>query len=436
MFKNILLLTLGLPLLLLAACATPRPPQWTPVTPTDLNHPLSMKECLTLARKSDLHVTEWKARLESAHAELITARTLPNPTFQPTWENIGLHDAAGASLLESTYGVSYPIFFWWTKGKEVAVARKKLRAEEESVRNDRRGLAREIGTTYIGLLGAARKIRSTEALRKGAQESLRLAEESFKVGLVSGHDVALAQTEVRQSEAELFDARHEEEAQSLAFAFALGADRPALVRIQDEEPRFTKLLPQDAATTATLPPESLLAQALKADPLYAKAQASREAAEAGLQLQYRRRVPLSEASASAGSKSVPEGTGGIFSLDIPIPLFDRNQGGVKKAKAELLAARTEEEKARREVAARLSEAWNAYSVAKQRYEGFAQQIEKSRARLASESNDLFAAGQISYTDLILARREWRQAELAAVSSWQESMADAWKILCELGANDS
>ena len=100
------------------------------------------------------------------------------------------------------------------------------------------------------------------------------------------------------------------------------------------------------------------------------------------------------------------------------------------------AAQAEEETARREVAAGLSEAWKSWRMARNRHKTFSEQIAKDRAQLAGDARDLFAAGRIGYTELLQARREWRQAELSAVESWRASMISAWQVLCHLGYNET
>lgn len=420
--------------LLASSCATPKAPQWKPLTAQELGRKLALEDCLRLARQSNLRQSQWQARLETARAELTAARTLPNPTFSASWEDLGIKDAEGTRLANSTYGLSYPIFFWWTRPKEIAVARRTLVAEQRGVANEQRLLAIEIGTAYFTLLASERKDRAMDALLAEARAALRLAEESFKLGAVSGHDVDLARTEVTQAEAELFDTRRETRAQRLAFAFALGADRPLAVSIT--ETTFT--LPRELAppvTTATLAetvPPALIERALRSDPVYAKARASREAEEAALQLEYRRILPLSEAQGGAARKHDPEGMGHNLSFEIPIPLFNWNQGAIKKARAQLLTAQAEEEQARREAVSGLSEAWETYRTAHVRGTQYSGKITQARTRLALDAQELFASGQMSYTDLLQARREWRQAELAAVDAWSEEMIASWKILCRIG----
>lgn len=424
--------TILLPLLLLAVgCAAPRPPHWKPLTAEELSRPLTLEDSVGLALASDLHATTWRARVAAARADLTTARAIPNPVFTATWEDVGIRDAENKSISTSAYGLNYPIFFWVTRPFEVAAARWKLAAEQHGVRDERRQLAIEIGTSYFGLLAAGHKEKASEDLLHEAREALRLAEESFKLGAVSGHDVALARTEVRQAESELFDARREARAQALTFSFALGADRPIAARVQ--ETTLTLPLDLDRVTTisATLP-EALLARAAERDPALARARAEREAAEQELKLEQLKIIPLHDAVGTAERKNAAEGMGATYAFEVPIPLFDWNKGGIGKARAALLAAQTEEEKARRELASRLSEAWESYNTARTRYETYALRLTADREKLALDAQDLFASGQMSYTDLLQARREWRQTELTAVDSWRERMASAWKIQCEIG----
>lgn len=431
---RLLLLWIILPVTLLAGgCATPKAPRWKPLPASALERPLTLEECVRLAMNSDLHVATWKARVNAARAELTAARALPNPVFSGTWEDVGIRDAEKKSISTSAYGLNYPIFFWVTRPFEVAAARKKLAAEKHGVRDERRQLAIEIGSAYFGLLAADRKVKASEDLLHEAREAQRLAEESFKLGAVAGHDVALARVEARQAESELFDARRETRAQALTFSFALGADRPIAARVQET----TLTLPREIESVTTITdtiPAALLARAAKIDPALAKAQAEREAAEEEVKLERLKVIPLSDAQGTAERKNAAEGMGATYAFEVPIPIFDWNRGGREKAKAALLAAQTEEEKVRRELVARLSEAWESYNTARVRYEAYAKRLMADREKLALDAQDLFASGQMSYTDLLAARREWRQVELTAVESWRERMSSAWKILCEIGDN--
>ncbi len=412
--------------LTLAACATPKPPAWKPLSPQDVASTLTLQDCLRLAMQNDIRAADWRARIQSARAELTAARTLPNPAFGASWDYLGVKYGEGKNISISTYVISFPVFFWWTRDREIAVARKRLSAEQEGVRGDRRRLAIEIGAAYYALLAAGRKTKAQEELLKTAQESQRLAGDSYRVGSAAGHDVELARAETTQAEADLLDARMKNTL-ALAFAFALGADRPVAVHLRDRARDRDFIRRREE--TAPYPPPALV------DRLWAPTRLT-----PGQGVARGRRGSASARTAQDGSSyeatgrpraSTTRGHGYNLARNTH-PAFDWNIGGVRKARAELLAAQTEEERARRAAIAGVTEAWEAWQAARHKYEAYANKIAIARGKLAQDSADLFAAGQIGYADLQQARREWRQSELAAADAWRESMTAAWTMECQGG----
>src|SRR4051812_17373121 len=85
----------------ISGCAPMLPPQpcWNPPPASTWDHPLGFNEALALALESDVSAADWCAREKAAQAELVSAQVLPNPVLGRTWEDIGLKDAAGKSLL-------------------------------------------------------------------------------------------------------------------------------------------------------------------------------------------------------------------------------------------------------------------------------------------------------------------------------------------------
>jgi cobalt-zinc-cadmium efflux system outer membrane protein len=417
--------------LLLGACATaPAPRPWRPTPAERLSAPLSLGDCLNLAFANDVRVAQWRANLQSARADLAATREIPNPSFQATWEDIGLKDAAGQSLATSAYGLDFPIFFWWTRGPETDAARAGVRSRQAANAGEHRQLAREIGTAYYALAAAQRRERFERQLLATEREELRLAQESFKLGDVAQHHVDQAEAELMQAQADLDAAGHECRLQGLALAFALGADRPTPVQARDDDDASSPVLLADLPTSGPLP-QALEREILARDPTLAKARAERQAAEARLAAEQRRRLPLSDAQLLASRKNDPEGMAGLIEFSVPIPLFNWRGAAVRKARAELDAARAAEEQARRDVVARLTDAWERFEYARRHCESSVQPLVRRRASLAQASRDLFAAGQIGYLDLLQAQRDWIQAELAGVEAWNELRTSLWTLRCEM-----
>jgi outer membrane protein TolC len=119
-------------------------------------------------------------------------------------------------------------------------------------------------------------------------------------------------------------------------------------------------------------------------------------------------------------------------LEVPIPLFDWNRAGIRKAQAELQNARAEEEAARRAVVAAASQAWERYRALATQWNQYTEAITDLAQKNEQAAVKLFAAGQIEYDGLLLAQRDNREAQLSALTVWRDVSTAAWTLSCLLG----
>ncbi len=419
---------------LLTACHVPPPPQWKPLDASTLPTPLPLSACLELARTNDVRSAQWKAKLEAARAEIGEAKALPNPTANLTWEDVGVRDALGHHLAQATYGVSYPIFFWWPRSQKITQAEAGRRVVEQTIRSERRELAIQIGSAFFNLVADQRKEKLSEELLKASQESLRLAEKEKSLKTFSDYDVDRARAEAIKGEDDLAEARNQLRLDQLAFAFALGADRPIFPQVADA-PETDSLTLRDAPTDGTMP-DDFIASALEADPDYQRAQNATRAAEAKLIAEQRSAIPLTESTANAGPRTGPEGKSGVFGLDVPLPIFNWNRWGIRKAREELKVAQAEEEEARRSALAKLSEAWERRLAAEAKWKRFAKPLAELSKKNEDSACKLFSAGQISYSDFLLVRRDSKQAQLGEVAAHRDWLTAEWALSCLFGKQDT
>lgn len=426
----------ALGLLFLAAlggCSTPPAPTWQAPAATAFTHPLTLDECLRLAHASDVRAVAWQARLDGARAAITAAGAVPNPALGLTWEGVGLKSAEGQSLQSHALSGSYPLLFWWPRSAKLAAARAGERAEAAGVRSEERQLAAQVGGAFFGLVAGQRRVRIARELEENAREALRLTTKGRDLGLRSAYEVDRAQTELLQAQAESADAASTLRLDRLAFAFALGADRPAFPEVVEDGDAAG--LGDDAGAGPEGLPDDLLAAALHADPDWAKAVALREAAEAQLAVEQRSLLPLADAQASGGAKQEADGLGKLFSLDIPIPLLNWNGGGIQRAAAAVRAAQADEEKARRAVISSLAADWERVRAAVVKWRRFARPLSEQRERLAASAQRLFTAGQLGYADLLTARRDLQQAQQSETDAWRDAAAASWTLACALGRHD-
>lgn len=118
---------------------------------------------------------------------------------------------------------------------------------------------------------------------------------------------------------------------------------------------------------------------------------------------------------------------GAVGLSAPIPVWNRNQGNVRAAKAELGMAIQAVGQAENDLAARVATAFQAYSAARER----AAVYQKELIPRAEESYKLslaaFKGGQFEYLRVTQAERGAAEARLEL----NRSLGEAWKAAAEL-----
>ncbi|MBI1390508.1 MAG: hypothetical protein GC154_18890 [bacterium] len=409
----------------LSGCATttPPPPKWTPLNASEFEQPLTLDRCIELALKNDVQAAQWKARLDAAHSDIQQAKIPPNPTFSPSWDDIGLKDDVGTNLGNLTYGISFPILFWWPRPKKIEAAEANRMVEEAAILAERRQLKIGIATAYFNLTAEQRVVRLNEELLAIADESVRLVSKQVELDLASNLELQRAISERLQAQSDLADARSQLRIDSLAFAFALGADQPYYPILADPDNQFTELTADDGSPITMN--DHILNAALEHDPDLMEKRAATRYALAQLDLEHRNAIPFADVGGSAGPKDAPEGTGSAFSLDIPIPLFDQNQAGISKAEADLLAARAEEEKTRRTAVANLTQAWETYQAQREKWTLYTQALGEKATENAAGARKLFELGRIQYSDLLLAQRDANQTRMNAVNDWRDLCISCW-----------
>jgi len=416
----------------MAGCATtpPKPPEWKPLDIGVLSEPLTLEKSLELVQSADVPAAAWRARLRAAQAELRLAKSIPNPSFNPSWDDLGLRDSGGVHLSNLTYGISFPIFFWWPQAKKIAAAEANRMVEEASIRSDQRQLSLDIGAAYFNLVADQRKIAILENLVGITRENMRLVQKMRQLQSASDFDVARTQSDLLSAESELHDAQNQLRRDQLAFAFALGTDRPFYPKVADCGDQYLHLWTDPSLGKSI--PDDRLASALQSDPDLAKAKATTKVAEADWQVEKRSAFPLADLMGNAGPKDAPEGLGAAAGLDIPIPIFNQNQAGIAKAEAALLAAQTDQEKTRRVAIAKLSTAWEEYQAAVEKWDRYSRRILEFERKNQAAAQKFFEAGQISYLESLQARNQYQKALLNEVDTWKEVSTAAWDLSCLLG----
>jgi cobalt-zinc-cadmium efflux system outer membrane protein len=412
------------------ALRTPAPPKWNSVDTSSLESQLTFEKCLDLAKNNNIRVVQWKARLDAAHAELRQSKIFPNPSLGISWEDIGLTDEIGEDISSVTYGISYPILFWWTYPEKIKAAKLNKLAEETAVLSEQRQLEIEVASAYFNIVADQQKAVLAEDIAKAYREFFRLSQKQNQQGDISGFNMEQARLEMLKAESELKDMQNTLAADRMSFAFALGADHPFYPVLADCGEKY--IYPEGVPINKEDLTEEELNSGLQKDYDYMEKQIAADYAASRLRIEKLNAIPLADASGSGGKKDSPEGDSKTYSLDVSIPLFDRNQAGIESAYAALRIAQADEEKARRDAIANITTKWKEYRTLAWKWEQYSSGSSQLAEKNSKTAARLYEMGRISYSELLLSQHENKNTQMEAVDNWRDLCTASWVLTSILG----
>jgi len=269
-----------------------------------------------------------------AEGELRQARTFPN---NPHLEGEGLTGRAGHSPLQNArkYTVKLsqdiPLGGKWRQRQQIAAA--GLERTTWDVQNAQRELVKEVKETFYRILFLEEKRAFADQAVDLAQQLLQLAEERYRAGDSPQLDVNLARVEVQNVSR-----------QRLEILSQLTQTRATLNRLLARPPDA----PLTVSGTLDAPPqpldvESLRQQALQQRPDLRSRNAAVEVATGEVALARAQRVPDIELAFIFEREDTGADIRQTFGggLGFPLPLWNRNAGGIAAAQARTRVAALE-----------------------------------------------------------------------------------------------
>jgi len=164
--------------------------------------------------------------------------------------------------------------------------------------------------------------------------------------------------------------------------------------------------------------DEALRRLLTESPQVARAQAGVQRARWAVQRQCAGRVPDLDTLASVRHDTSTDSTIASVTIGMPLPVFDRNQGNIRRAQAELIDAEQEVQRLELQLYNRLATAFQRYDNARQQVERYSKNVLPT----AQESLDLIVAGyhqgEFPYLTLLTAQRTYFRVNLIYLESLQ------------------
>ena len=366
-----------------------------------------------LANHPDLRVAE--AELRAAEGELRGARTYP---FNPEVSGSGGResnpgDPSRGSAVEFSFDQTLEL---GKRGPRISAAEARRAAAQARVDQVRVAVLAGARRAYLLSVAARDRVRTTREAESVADELRTFAAERLQLG-------AGTQLESNVAAAAAGRARADRLVAERRLRLAL-ADLATSIAAPPGE------LPEPTGPFPTLPPspgtlEEFVGRALSQRADLRAARHERLAAASDLTLAQRLAIPDPVFGVQWGRANHPLGEGSpqertlLFGVTLPLPIFNRNQGGVAVARALEGRAGVVEQAQEKKVEREARATFVAYENAREAAEGFDREVVESLTENIDLARESFRAGKISLLEFNLLRRELVETRLSYLDALAE-----------------
>jgi len=408
---------LHLVLLALLACSLPLRAQ-NMDSPTsrflDPQNGLTESDLVTRALANNPALAAQRQAIDSAKGALAQAHLRANPSLAVG----GLQEVNGDDN-RFNVGAEVPLELFGRRARRTEVAAQKLSFTRETVNDNEQLLTAEVRKRFADALAAVRNLEFVEQLLKANREFLKLMEDRVREGAVPALDADEVRVEANRIESLRIDYQAKAEIIMLALKEAAGMPPDEPLRLKGDL----------AQPVLALDKAQLLQLALDHRPDLAAERAAEMMAAAVARQQEVEAKP--DASFSAGYERPNSGFSfsafnaagnlqpirqtfnyAVFGMKWTLPVFNRNQGSIAAAKAEVVSARNQVTAVDLALRHEVTQAIVRYEAAQERTGVYRSGVRDQAARNLDVVRQTYGYGRIPLLDVIAEQRRFIDIETA------------------------
>ena len=428
--KIIWLRALFVLLILLQTTELRQPLAQTPVAssaqPSSLqspNPPTTLADLERLALEGNPTLAQAEAAIRAAEGRRVQAGLMPNPIIGYAGEELAFRAIGEKSEHLGFIEQTIPLGGKLSKSRRI-FAQEKAQSEQDAVAQRQR-ILNGVRILYYRALGAQQLVEVRTQLAKLAREAVKITSELFNVGQADRPDAVQIRIEAQRAELDLMMAENDRDQVWQELAAVIGNPFLKPVLLAGELEKGLPILDQAA----------LLDQLLAGSPEIKRAQAGVERAKASISRAKAEVAPDLFVRGGLGynrellEKEIPNArrTGPEASVEIGlrIPLWNRNQGGIAAASAELEMAEREVRRIELMLRARFAGSFRTYLNALRVATRYEQQIVPEAQSAYDTYLRNFRGMAAAYPQVLIAQRTLFQVRAeyveALVNTWQNAV---------------
>ena len=331
----------------------------------------------------------------------------PNPTLQYVAEEMG-SGTMGRQGIEISQEI--------VTGGKLSQAQQVLCAEIQTTARElevvRQKVETDIRLAAYDYLTARKKRDSFQSIREICSTEFRLAEQKHKAGQIPSQVLLPIQIELQKAEAQYAAAQNDLLCTWHVLACALGNPDLSPVEIEAEYD----------SDSAPLTWEAYRSSVLANHPKIREAESQLAAARQKLQLEHARKSPNITVSGGISYESEIHQTQATVGIGIPLRVFDRNQGNISSAYADIQRAQETLEKTILSVQNQLSLSYREYANACILAVRYQNEILPKAKEMMDLSQRGYASASMDYLELLNSQRTYT----TLMVSYLDAMGTYWR----------
>ncbi|MEW6025892.1 MAG: TolC family protein [Planctomycetota bacterium] len=376
----------------LSQSATSRP---VTTQPDVVKDSLTLTEAVNLAVQYNPELKSAEKEIDAASARIIQAKLLPNPSIFAETEDGRSKSWGFGNEYKSVFGLSQPIPLGGKINARTVVAEKEKQITLSTYELNLRQIIARTKKAFVDILAAQELVNIAADNLEIARKLFDSAKARLEAGAAPETEQIKAQIELSQAEVSLRNAQTEfTQAQKRLNTLLGNVD----INIKNYDGALREIIPD-------LQDKQIEEMVLASYPELLSAVKAKELAQAQLELAQAERYPDIDIGVGTGKIRGTEETNIIeWGVNIPFPLFDRNQGRIREAEALIIKAQKDHEAALNQVCLETRQTLLALGNTANYVRTYKEKVVPQAERSLSLISEGYRQGKFTYIELLDAQR--------------------------------
>jgi cobalt-zinc-cadmium efflux system outer membrane protein len=382
-----------------------------PVQPGPAGRPLTLSDLQNLAMNNNPLIRQAAADVKAAQGAMIQAGTYPNPNLGYESDNVGTANTAGfqGAFFEQVIK---------TGGKlrlAQAAARMDLANAQAAFRRAQTDLATQVRLNYFAVLSAQENVNVNRALVELTDEAYRILVDQVRAAQAAPYEPLQLRAQAYQARSTFVQARNRFTAAWKQLATSLSMPEMPPTELAGKIDMALPIFKYD----------SLLPRILANHTDVRTAENSRQ--KARFNLRAAEVTPIPDVSVHVAVQkdytAPPFNVCENVAIGVPIPIWDKNIGGIRQAQGVLARAIEESRRVQNDLTNRLATAFEQYENNRVLLEYYRDWIipDQARAYRGTFERHQWQPDQVSFGDVVTAQ----QNLAASIGTYLTTLVSAW-----------